>query len=258
MAYFIGIDVGATKIEGVLINQNHKILTHQKIPTPKNKKQFLTQLQILIQQLKTKPISGIGIGVPGQVKNGLIVKLRNITGIKNLNLKKIIQNKFKVKTIIENDANCFALAQARSQKKTNLIGLTLGSGVGGGIIINNQIHRGQDGLAGEFGQISYQNKTFEDYCSGKFFKNKTLNQKTFNEFGRHLGNLINTVINSLNPEIIVLGGSVSNDFNLFKKSMTTTLKKSLIYPQLKKTKIIQSKLKHAGALGAASLFLHNL
>jgi glucokinase len=256
MRHYIGLDVGATKIDGVLINEKGRVIRQKKILTRKTRKEFLKEIFSLIQQLKTGKISGIGIGFPGQVIDGKVIGLHNLPKIKNLNLKKIIEKKFRVKTLVDNDANCFALAEARSRKVNNLVGLTLGSGVGGGIIINGKVYRGKDGLAGEFGQIIYQGKTFEDYCSGKFFKKKPFNKKSYEKYGFHLGNLMNVIVNSLNPEILVLGGSVSKSFDLFKKSMKRNFEKSVVYPQLKKTKIVVSKLQYAGAIGAA--FLHKL
>ena len=256
MRYFIGIDVGATKTEGVLINEKGKVLISGRILTPKNKKEFFETIFALVKKLKTKKIAGVGIGVPGQINNGVLVREPNLPFAQNLNLKKIVQKKFKVKTLVDNDANCFALAEARIRRKKNLIGLTLGSGVGGGIIIRGKIYRGADGLAGEFGQIVYKGKILEDYCSGKFFEKRGFNKKVFEEYGFHLGNLINMAVNSLNPEIIVLGGSVTQSFKFFKKSMERSFKSKLTYPQLKRTKIVVSKNKHAGAVGAA--FLHKL
>ena len=256
MKYYIGVDIGGTKIEGILINQKAKILTHQKIPTPKNKKQFLNHLFSLINKLKTKKISGIGIGAPGQINDGILIRAPNLLFAKKLNLQKIIQNKFKIKTLVENDANCFALAEAKIRKKKNLVGVILGTGLGAGIVIDGKIYSGSNNLSGEFGQIPYQDKTYEDYCSGKFFVKRGFNKKTYKKHGFHLGNLMNIIANSLNPEIIVLGGSVSNSFGLFKKSMKNNFEKSIVYPELKKTKIVISKVRHVGAIGAA--FLHNL
>jgi len=256
MKYFIGIDIGATKTEVVLVDEKGKVLNSFKVLTGKNKKKFLEVVFNLIRKLRIKKVSGIGIGVPGQVNNGILVKAPNLPFAQNFNLKKIIQKKFKIKTLVENDANCFALAEARLRKKKNLVGLTLGSGVGGGIIIGGEIHHGKDNLAGEFGQIVYKNKTYEDYCSGKFFERKIFNKKNFEEYGNHFGNLIDVVVNSLNPEMVVLGGSVVKSFSLFKKSMKRSFKSKLTYPQLKRTQIVVSKNKHAGAIGAA--FLHNL
>lgn len=290
MKYLIGLDIGATKIEGILINEQGRILKQEKAPTQKSEKDFLNTIFNLIEQLKvkkmlgdkvsgtTKVVSGIGLGAPGRIENGKIIRLNNLPKIKNLNLKKIIQNKFKIKTLIDNDANCFALAEAKIRKKENLIGLTLGSGLGGGIIINNQIYRGHNNLAGEFGQMFYQGKTIEDFCSAKGFKllaqryrvksreprelaqlakkGDQLAQNLWDEFGRHLGHLINILANAFNPETIILGGSISQSFSLFKKSMAKSFQENLSYPVLKKTKITKSSLKHAGALGAA--FLHKL
>ncbi|MCK4589817.1 MAG: ROK family protein [Nanoarchaeota archaeon] len=257
MKYFIGLDVGATKTEGVLINEKGKVFGYDKVLTKKTKKDLLEEIFSLIERLWVKKIYGIGIGVPGQIREGMMVSLHNLPKLKNLNLGKIVRKKFGVRTLIDNDANCFALAEARFQKKNNLVGLTLGSGVGGGIIIEGEIYHGKDGLAGEFGQIVYQKETFEDYCSGKFFKKNGFNKKSFEEYGFHLGNLINVVVNSVDPEIVVLGGSVIKSFGFFKSAMERRLKKSLTYSQLRKTKVVVSKVKYGGAIGAG-LLLQNL
>lgn len=255
MRYFIGLDAGATKIEGVLANEKGKVLDSEKILTPKRKKEFLEAIFDLAEKLKTRPVSGIGIGVPGQVLKGKIVKLPNLPKIRNFDLAGAVEKKFGIKTRVENDAACFALAEAVLRKKDNLVGLTLGSGLGGGIVIDGRIYRGADGLAGEFGQIAYKDGIFEDYCSGKFFEGKSLNRKNYAAFGRHLGRLAHIVIDSFNPEMVVLGGSISESFNLFKKAMEKSFKSKLTYPQLKKTKIVASRNKEAGAIGAALIFI---
>lgn len=254
MEYFIGLDVGATKTEGVLLNEFSEVIVSEKIPTPKDKNNFLKIVFSLIEKLKTKKISGIGVGVPGQVIGGKIIRLHNLPKIKDLDLRKTIKKKFKVKTIVENDANCFAWGEALARKRKNLVGLTLGSGVGGGVIINRKIYRGKDGLAGEFGQIVYREGTYEDYCSGKFFEKNGFGKKSYEEYGFHLGNLIGAVINAINPEMIILGGSVSKSFDFFKKPMEKRLKESVTYPKLAKTKVVVAKTKHAGAIGAGLLF----
>lgn len=282
MAFTIGIDIGGTKISAGLVS-NGRVIKRINVPTEakKGKTKVINNILFAINEIfnKTKKIKGMGIGVPGQFdRKGSIIQLPNIPKLKNVNLKKTIQNKFRIKKVeLSNDANCFALAEAMAGKGKNfknIVGVILGTGAGTGIIINKKIYPGRDFLAGEFGMITFKGKKLEEFCAGRFIeaearklklgktdpkllqemakKNKKA-KKIYEKAGENIGYLLSIIANAVNPDIIILGGGVSNAFSLFKGSMLKSFKKNLVYKQLRTTKIVKSELKNPGILGAALL-----
>jgi len=175
MKYAIGVDLGGTNIVSILINENGKILARDKRSTEglKGKDHVLERITESInavssvkcqvsrpKKLKsTTDIIGIGIGTPGLVDmdKGIVFEAPNIPDWDNVNLSKIYRDKFGLPTFIENDANSAALGEwwiGAGKGTKNLICLTLGTGIGGGIIIDGKVYHGRDGYAGELGHIS--------------------------------------------------------------------------------------------------------
>ncbi len=179
-----------------------------------------------------------------------------------------------VEIILENDSNCFAIAESRlgiGKNKKNIVGLILGTGVGAGIIINKEIYRGHDGFAGEVGHmktiINNQEIEFEELISGRGFLKKyvdaggkparieTLNKNTkefriaYANWLEELEILLRHIIKMFSPELIVVGGGLSN-FNFYKE-MNSRIKKAIPHT---KCKIVKNSLgSDAGRIGAALL-----
>ncbi len=158
---YIGIDIGGTNIKGVLLD-GKKVIDKTKTPTrsKSSRKIIVAQIFNCINRLVDgrKGIKGIGIGVAGPVdfKNQRILNPPNVTGLRNLYLGKMVQNKFNIKTIIDNDVHCLVLAEAilgAGKGKKTIIGLGLGTGVGGGIVFNGKIFHGTNGTAAEIGHM---------------------------------------------------------------------------------------------------------
>jgi glucokinase len=287
--YIIGIDIGATNTRFVLLN-NSKILKTRKIFTPKTKKEIIKVLEKNIREIageRFSRISGIGIGVPGPInrKRDLILNPPNLSGFKNCPLSKIIEKDLKIKIKIENEVNCFTLAEARigaGKMIEIVVGITLGSGLGGGLVIKEKIYQGAFGSAGEFGHMSIEFDglkcscgclgCWEEYASQKYLERKSkfsgqeLNKlakegdrfakKIWKDFGRNLGIGISNIINILDPEMIVLGGGISQAHKFFMKSARKEIQKRVLSPISKKNvKIKITRYKgFAGAIGAALLF----
>ena len=279
----IGIDIGASKILGILLSKN-KILKEKTIATPKTKREFLKKLSFLIEDLSQGiSLKGIGVSVCGPVCNDKIIKAPNLCYLEKIPLKNWLQKKFKVKVKIENDLNCFLIAEKKLgvlKDKKNAILLGLGSGVGGAILIEGKIYKGAFQQAGEIGHCivnfsppisHYSLLTIEDLCSEKWFKkNKFGNSKElferakkkdkeakriFKEYGKNLGIVIANLVNIFDPEIILLCGGISNASCFFLKETKLMAKKLIISPIAKKNlKISLAKLKEKGAaLGATFL-----
>lgn len=272
----IGIDIGGSKVHIGLV-ENGSILKEVKLSTSAaaSREQILQELTDGIALIMDPAVAGIGIGVPGLVdeKNGIVYELQNIPSWKEVHLKKQLEDTFRLPVCITNDANAFVAGEkiyGKGKDFTNLVGITLGTGLGTGIIIDNNIYGGTLSCAGEFGGVPFLDLTLEDYCSGKFFLRefgmtgkelKTLAKngdaralEIFEQYGHHLGSAIRVILYALAPEAIVLGGSISSCFSLFKDSMQKSISE-FPYKQVTDRLVIEySDLENAAILGSAALF----
>jgi glucokinase len=241
----IGVDLGGTNIragirEGDLIIKREQVLLTNK----QSLESTLSQLIQLIKPLVTAEIKGIGVAAPSIADNiqGVVYNVVNIPSWKEVALKGILESEFDIPVRIENDANCFTLGELMHGKAKGLhqvVGITLGTGVGSGVIINGKIISGNNGGAGEIGYLNYLDKDFEFYCGSFFFEEihnnsaYEVSQKAKNgdkeaiqiwmEYGVHIGNLIKSVVYAYDPEAIIFGGSISNAFSLFEPTMKKTM-----------------------------------
>jgi len=255
----VAVDLGGTNLRAALVSEG-KILRYMKKPTPKTKDELLNTLVEVISEVFDNEVKAIGMGSPGPLKNGVIQNPPNLP-LRNFNLKKFLQKKFKVRVEIENDAKCVALSEARlGCKKKNFIIFTLGTGIGGGIIINGNLYKGE-GNAGEFGAIILDNKkTFEkcwqtyrqDFILKDLIKSRDPKSiKIIENLTSYLGQGIGSLINVLDPEAVVLMGGAREAGSKFLNMIKKEVYKYVIFP--KKTPIIWSKLEHPGLLGASLL-----
>ena len=221
-------------------------------------------------------IAAIGIGVPSvvDIEQGIVYDVQNIPSWKEVPLKSLLESRYHIPVFVNNDANCFALGEFYFGKSKNaggsMVGLTIGTGLGGGIIINNKLFPGYNCGAGEFGCLPYQDNILEYYCSGSFFKNvynldgvevyaaarkgDPIALERYAEFGTHVGNAIKTVLYTYDPQLIVLGGSVSQAYDLFSETMWAAVKTLAYSKTAERIRIETSDLKNSGILGAAALY----
>lgn len=273
----IGIDLGGTNVRVATILENEiDTMISEPISGKENPESIIEQIKGMISNLWNPNIEAIGIGVPSvvDVEKGIVYDVQNIPSWKEVPLKDILENEFNRPVFINNDANCFALGEKHFGAAINyksVVGLILGTGFGSGLILNNTLYSGNNCGAGEVGMLPYKDSIFEHYCSGQFFeiyKNNT-GQEFFNEaqkgneealeayieFGTHLGNALKVIVYAYDPEIIVLGGSVSKAYSFFQKSMFKTLE-DFAYPNsIKNLKIKTTERESVAVLGAAALVL---
>ena len=276
----IGVDLGGTKILASRI-LDLAVQESYKSDVPKNgsKEQVLDSLIFTIDQVIDETVSGIGIGVPSivDVDNGIVYNVLNIPSWDEIHLKEILETRYDIPVFINNDANCFALGEkyfGKAQEYKHVVGMILGTGIAAGIVINNQLYSGVNCGAGEFGMISYKDQYIEYYASGQFFINvhnchgdEIYNRAEkgdlealyiFEEFGDHVGSAVNTILYALDPEIIVIGGSIRQSYKYFKEAMWKRINK-LVYPSIaKKLKIEISADPNIPVLGAAALYYNAL
>ena len=286
----IGIDLGGTKIEGILTDENYKTITRKRIPTNQDEgyNSILESIKNLILELVQESNEKVSVGVctPGalSLSSGLI-KNSNTQCLIGKDLQNDLKNILHYNVSIENDANCFALAEAKlgAGKNSNLVfGVIMGTGVGGGIIIDGKIHHGRTNIAGEWGHhclhpegnICYcGNKgCVETYISGPALEKKWSNltnqkqplpeiiksshnpnfsnwKKSFlDDFGLSLAN----VIDIFDPDVLVLGGGVSNIDFLYNEGKNSIYEK--VFSDIVDTPITKNELgDSAGVFGACML-----
>lgn len=273
----IGIDIGGTKI-GIGLLVDGKIEQFVKMDTPAQGTQEEVMQEIVkgIENLNGyQDALGIGIGAPGLIdeEEGIIFSVTNIPSWTEVHLKDYLQKHFNKPVYLTNDANCFAIGVkmfGEGKDYKNVVCLALGTGAGAGIVIDGYLHSGQVAGAGEVGGIPYRDHDFETYCSGKFFKqlNNTDGAteyakaqkgdaaalQLFEEFGSHVGNLINTCIYMLAPQAVIIGGSVAKSFEFWKEGMQKTVDS---FPYKKVTedfKVLTTDIPDIAVIGAAALF----
>lgn len=273
----IGIDAGGTKISIGRVSAG-RIVEEVCLPTNASgtEDEVIDNIIMGIERVMNSDVVGIGIGVPGLVdeQGGIVYNSANIPSWKEVHLKERLEKKFAKPVYVSNDANCFALGEkyfGKGQKYRNLVCLTIGTGVGAGLIINDQLHAGVLSVSGEFGCLPYLQHDFEYYCSGKFFSQchqgtgkdfyeralagdlKAI--KVFDEYGAHLGNLVKTILLTIGPEAIILGGSVSNSYRFFQKSMMESVRQFPFKQIVNQLVIEVSVINRVSVLGAAAVYI---
>lgn len=279
MNYYLGVDLGATTFKFGLIAEN-KVLKAVVIPVHASfsKTHLISLLIDGIQELIQKEVQAIGIGVPGVVDplKGLVYNIQNLPQWQEVNLVKELQTNFDIPIFINNDANCFAKGQlhfGQGVAYKNFVGLSIGTGLGMGIIINKELYNGVLCGAGEIGMVPYLDGVLEDYAASFFFPkfyNDTAQQfheraqegdleaiKAFKEFGKHLGEALKIINYLYAPEAIILGGSIAKAYPFFKEIMIQKLN-TFAYPkQIEHLEVLVSTQKNVALLGAASLCLNS-
>ena len=271
----IGIDLGGTNIRVGLV-ENGSLVRKEVVTCPSKAtyEEVLGRLEGLIDRVMCPEVAGIGVGVPSVVdsEEGIVYNVANIPSWTEVPLKRLLQERFSVPVYINNDSNCFALGVklfGEGRKYRNLVGMTIGTGVGTGIIINGELYSGQNTGAGEIGSLPYLSHDFEHYCSSAFFvryyntTGKEVAAKAtagdvhaleiWKEFGSHLGELMKAILFTYDPEAIIIGGSIASAFTFYETSMWKTISTFPYMETVKRIKIIVSQIKDVALLGASAL-----
>ena len=279
----IGIDIGGTTFSSALFDEKFDIIKTSKkqlISEIDSTNDLLLALSEQINAFDSSEITGIGVSCPGPLdsKNGIVLDTPNLELLQNVNLKKELESRCSLPVYIENDANLFALGEwHQQQSSTNVFaGITLGTGLGFGVIINGEIFSGGHGLAAEYAISPLDHGNWETYVSISGIKKLSKKHSreehgprelhemaklndgaailVWNEFGTHLGLALCHFINMMDPEMISIGGGISRAFNFFEAAMISSLNK--FSPSYKNfnIKIFESKHKELSSqLGAALL-----
>ncbi|WP_418499342.1 ROK family protein [Flagellimonas sp.] len=274
---FIGVDIGGSNMKAGKVVNGSVVQSHLvEVDRNDTEEATLDKLFESINKVMTDSVEAIGIGVPAVVdpESGIVYDVQNIPAWTKVALKDLVYQKYKVPVFINNDANCFALGEkyfGKAQAYTNCVALSLGTGLGMGILIDNKLYNGVLCGAGEIGMLPYKNGIMEHYTGSFFFEetygesakalfNKALEDdsvalEAFNEYGKHLGEAIKAILYLFAPEMIVLGGSISNAYPFFKDAVMDSLGSFAYQKQLEHFKIETSDLVDSPILGAAALCL---
>tara|TARA_Y100000591_G_scaffold62397_1_gene51004 strand:- start:284 stop:1186 length:903 start_codon:yes stop_codon:yes gene_type:complete len=267
----IGIDVGATKIESVVLENEGREKYRSRISCPKNYDQIITTIKDIHKHLEKEFMQNLPIGVchPGvhSPQTGLVKNCPNITWLEKKPFQNDLRKALGKEVFCENDANCFALSEAidGSGKHYKIVyGIILGSGVGGGLVIDKKIVSGPNGVAGEWGhnQIPYlaakkenfdstnaRDAEIESFLSGLglakrfnkiYRKNLKANEifelnrkhdldaeRFIDDFKFNLAMSLSSIINILDPDAFVFGGGVSNEID-FLNDVDSLVRKFVI------------------------------
>ncbi len=271
----IGVDIGGTNIRaGKIIDDKvvhlSKVLTHSKGSV----EEVMNQIYTLIDECFDQSTVSIGVGVPSvvDVEMGIVYDVVNIPSWKVVPLKTWLEKRYKVPVYVNNDANCFVVGEkyfGKAKLYKNIVGVTIGTGLGCGLIFNEKLYEGSNCGAGEFGNIPYLAHNVEYYCSGQFFSDEKMvsaidiynkakkgdlqSLQIFEEFGFHLGQVLKSILYAYDPEIIILGGSVSQSFDFFKDAMFHSLQDFPFSNVLANMRIDYSVLENSAIYGAAAL-----
>lgn len=295
--FIISVDLGGTNLKLALLDLKYKIIDKEILSTPTFVKRedlikaivdFVNKI-IEDNRLNKQNILGVGLGLPGPVNAacGIVHFFPNIPGWKEVNLKDILKKRLGLPIFLDNDAKLMSLAEYKLGKAKglkNIVCLTLGTGVGGGIIIDGKLYRGKDNASGEIGHIPINEKGPHCNCGGiacleayignrriireakKLFRRdislkelsklaKENNKKAlsvWSKVGRRLGIALSGIVNLLNPDGIIIGGGLVGAGKILFNKVKKTLWNRAMSVQARHVKVFRAKLGNdAGLIGAA-------
>ncbi len=271
----IGVDLGGTKVAIGRVREGRLLqLVKHSVPALEDKDTVLTVVMDAITEVMTPEVVAIGCGVPSvvDVVEGIVREVGNIPSWKAVPLKAELEQRFTIPAVIDNDANAFALGEfvfGAGRGRRHLVGMTLGTGLGTGVIMDGRLLHGANCGVGELGKTSHKGMRLEDWCAGPYFQRvwgagaEEIHRRAragdpealqiFESYGDELATAITRALYVYDPEIIVLGGSISTAFDLFAPRMRQGLG-AFAYPHIIDRVVIErSRLDQVAVLGAAAL-----
>lgn len=289
----VGVDIGGTSVKLGLVDENGKVLARESFITKRypGRKRQLAALVERISGLRSwagkkgYALLGVGVGAPGpvDVERGFVYFFPNIPGWKNTPLKLLLEKRLGLGVTVDNDANAMAFGEYRfgaGRGARNMIALTLGTGIGGGLVMDGKLFHGPKFSAVEVGHIVIDPAGVRCGCgnrgcvetfvgSGYIFRKirRTPQQaglaarkgdrralKMWKEAGEGLGTMLAGLVNVLNPERIVLGGGIAQNGKLLFEPVRKTIQKKAFSIAARSVRVVPAKLGvDAGLIGAAAL-----
>jgi glucokinase len=296
----LGADVGGTNLRVALVNQNGEVLHRERCPTPAGTdgseivEALVSLARTCLAAAGDVPVEKIGVAVPASGMDyvrGVVTRSPNLPGLNGLPLAEMVRERSGLECTIENDATAATIGEnwlGASRGFSNVIGITLGTGVGGGLILNGAVVRGPDGTAGEIGHVTVEPNgrpcacgsvgCLEQYSSAtavlrtareaaapntylsaeevyEAAQNGDENAlRTFDMMGYYLGLALSGVVNLLNPELIVLGGGLSGAWDAFIEPVREQIARRAFREPALRVKLVHAELgDDGGILGVSRL-----
>jgi glucokinase len=272
----VGVDLGGTNVRAGLVADGRLAeVRSAPVRSQGSMEDVLEDMFGVLDALMKPEVVGIGAGVPSVIDlaTGMVYDVQNIPSWKAVPLKARLAERYRLPVYVNNDANCFAAGEKHFGKLEPCdhgVGLIVGTGLGSGIIANGRLYSGATCGAGEFGMLPYLDLNFEAYASGQFFERvhgltgRELAERAaageekalaiFVEFGRHLGEAIKAICYAVDPEIIVLGGSVSKSYGFFRGAMAEAFASYAYSLARERLRVEVSETENIAILGAAALY----
>ncbi len=276
-AAVIGVDLGGTnvragRVEGGRLTAVHSVAVRSR----GTEGEVMEDLWRAVDAVIGDGAAGLGVGVPSVIdlRAGVVYDVQNIPSWKKVPLRAVLEERYGLPAYVNNDANCFAAGEkyfGAARPYDHAVGLIVGTGLGAGIIANGRLYSGANCGAGEFGMLPYRDRNFEAYASGQYFRNVhgTTGREAFEragrgepealamfaEFGGHLGEAVKSVCYAVDPEIVVLGGSVGRAFPYFREALWAAFESYAYAPARERLRIEVSATENVAILGAAALYL---
>lgn len=272
----VGVDLGGTNVRaGRVVDGRLAEVRSVPVRGRGSEEDVLEDLFGAVDAVMRDEVAGIGAGVPSVIdlQTGTVYDVQNIPSWKKVPLKARLEARYRRPAFVNNDANSFAAGEkvfGKIRPYDSAVGLIVGTGLGSGVIANGRLYSGANCGAGEFGMLPYLDRNFEAYASGQFFERvhgvagrelagraaageaKAL--AIFAEFGRHLGEAVKAVCYAVDPEIIVLGGSVSKSYGFFRVALWEAFETYAYSLARERLKIEVSETENIAILGAAALY----
>jgi glucokinase len=276
----IGVDLGGTNVRAGLVAAG-RLVEVRSVPVRSrgSEEAVFEDMFRAIDAVMGPGVAGIGAGVPSVIDlgTGTVYDVQNIPSWKKVPLKARLEERYGLPVYVNNDANCFAAGEkyfGKARPYDHAVGLIIGTGLGSGVIANGRLYSGATCGAGEFGMLPYRDANFEAYASGQFFERVHGTRggemaaraergdpralAVFDEFGAHLGEAIKAVCYAVDPEIIVLGGSVSKSFRFFRDGLVRAFSTYAYSLARERLKVEVSETENIALLGAAALYFDAL
>lgn len=290
----IGVDVGGTKIGAGLVNSSGRVLQKAKLPSraKMGREATLANLQLAIKTVWRPGVRGIGVGFAGAIdhRRGVVVESPHFSrSFRSVPVRALLARSFGVPVAVDNDAHCFALAEAlrgAGRKYRAVVGLTLGTGIGGGIVIDKKLFRGRNNSSGEIGHTTIASEGrcecgrvghFESLVSGsalvRLYQKATgrllgsteiealarspgTARNILQQMGEMFGVGLANIAAALNPDIIVVGGGFAGVKALWGPARAE-FRRVVHFSTLRDTPIVPAKLGEDASIIGATLLLND-
>ena len=272
----VGVDLGGTNVRaGLVAGGRLRDVRSAPVRSQGSMEDVLGDMFGVLDEIMRPEVAGIGAGVPSVIdlETGTVFDVQNIPSWKEVPLRRRLEERYRRPVYVNNDANCFAAGEkhfGQAGPYEHAVGLIVGTGLGAGVIANGRLYSGATCGAGEFGMLPYLDRNFEAYASGQFFervhgvpgrefaagaeRGDPRAIEIFAAFGRHLGEAVKAICYAVDPEIVVLGGSVSKSFRFFQEGLWATFRTYAYSLARERLRIEVSRTDNIAILGAAALY----